>query len=203
MPSYKLHYFDIRGRGELSRYLFLAAGRDFEDNRIPRDEWPNVKPTLVYGQVPVLEVDGKQLAQSNAIARFLAREFDLAGKNSWEQALCDQTLELINDLIQEVVKFFFEKDEERKKEVGKHLAEVVYPKFLGYFEKQLDNNGGKYLVGSGLTVADLAVYAVLDTAVQNSETFLEKHEKLRAHRDMVGAIPKIQEYVSNRKKTDI
>ncbi|KAH3893260.1 hypothetical protein DPMN_017406 [Dreissena polymorpha] len=117
--------------------------------------------------------------------------------------MCDQTLELINDLIQEVVKYFFEKDEERKKEVGKHLAEVVYPKFLGYFEKQLDNNGGKYLVGSGLTVADLAVYAVLDTAMQNSETFLEKHEKLRAHRDMVGAIPKIQEYVSNRKKTDI
>ncbi|KAH3893236.1 probable glutathione S-transferase 7 [Dreissena polymorpha] len=203
MASYKLHYFDVRGRAELSRYLFLAAGRDFEDNRIPQDEWPNVKPTLVYGQVPVLEVDGKQLAQSNAIARFLAREFDLAGANSWEQALCDQTLELINDLIQEVVKYFFEKDDERKKEVGKHLAEVVYPKFLGYFEKQLDNNGGKYLVGSGLTVADLAVYAVLDTAMQNSETFLEKHEKLRAHRDMVGAIPRIQEYVSNRKKTDI
>ncbi|XP_052255036.1 probable glutathione S-transferase 5 isoform X2 [Dreissena polymorpha] len=163
MASYKLHYFDVRGRAELSRYLFLAAGRDFEDNRIPQDGWSNVKPTLVYGQVPVLEVDGKQLAQSNAIARFLAREF----------------------------------------EMGKNLAEVVYPKFLGYFEKQLENNGGKYLVGSGLTVADLSVYAVLDTAVQKSETFLEKNEKLRAHRDMVGAIPKIQEYVSNRKKTDI
>ncbi|KAH3893818.1 probable glutathione S-transferase 7 isoform X1 [Dreissena polymorpha] len=203
MASYKLHYFDVRGRAELSRYLFLAAGRDFEDNRIPQDGWSNVKPTLVYGQVPVLEVDGKQLAQSNAIARFLAREFDLAGANSWEQALCDQTLELINDLIQEVVKYFFEKDEDKKKEMGKNLAEVVYPKFLGYFEKQLENNGGKYLVGSGLTVADLSVYAVLDTAVQKSETFLEKNEKLRAHRDMVGAIPKIQEYVSNRKKTDI
>ncbi|KAH3807506.1 hypothetical protein DPMN_135850 [Dreissena polymorpha] len=48
MPSYKLHYFDIRGRGELIRYLFLAAGRDFEDNRIPRDEWPNVKPSWYH-----------------------------------------------------------------------------------------------------------------------------------------------------------
>ncbi|KAH3777541.1 probable glutathione S-transferase 7 [Dreissena polymorpha] len=203
MPSYKLSYFDVRGRGELSRYLFLAAGRDFKEHRIPRAEWPNVKQTLVYGQVPVLEVDGKQLAQSNAIARFLAREFGLAGKNSWEEALCDQTLELISDLRQEFVKYFFEKDEEKKKEAGKNLNDVVYPKFFGYFEKQLDNNGGKYLVGSELTVADLAVYAVIDTAVQNTENLLDKHVKLRAHRDMVGAIPKIQEYVSNRKKTDI
>ncbi|KAH3807503.1 hypothetical protein DPMN_135847 [Dreissena polymorpha] len=54
-----------------------------------------------------------------------------------------------------------------------------------------------------LTVADLAVYAVLDTALQNVETFLEKHEKLRAHREMVGAIPKMLDYVSNRKKTVI
>ena len=38
----------------------------------------------------------------------------LAGKNSWEQALCDQTLELISDLRQEFVKYFFEKDEEKK-----------------------------------------------------------------------------------------
>ena len=42
------------------------------------------------------------------------RVLDLAGANSWEQALCDQTLELINDLIQEVVKYFFEKDEDKK-----------------------------------------------------------------------------------------
>ncbi|KAH3807504.1 hypothetical protein DPMN_135848 [Dreissena polymorpha] len=42
------------------------------------------------------------------------RDSDLAGKNSWEQALCDQTLELVYDLILKVVKHLFEKDEEKK-----------------------------------------------------------------------------------------
>jgi len=44
MPSYKFTYFDLRARGELSRYVFLAAGKDFEDDRVARDDWPTAKP---------------------------------------------------------------------------------------------------------------------------------------------------------------
>jgi glutathione S-transferase len=46
---------------------------DYEDKRIPREEWPTMKPNTPLGQMPVLEVDGKMLGQSVAIARYLAR----------------------------------------------------------------------------------------------------------------------------------
>lgn len=52
-----------------------------------------------FGQVPVLEVDGQVLAQSNTIARYLARKYGLAGKNDWEQALADMYADNINDLL--------------------------------------------------------------------------------------------------------
>ena len=40
-------------------------------------------------QVPYLEVDGQRLAQSQAIARYLARKYNLAGQTAWEEAQVD------------------------------------------------------------------------------------------------------------------
>jgi glutathione S-transferase len=48
----------------------------------------------------VLEVDGKMLAQSHAIARFVAKKHGLAGKDAWEAALCDQFVDATVDLLQ-------------------------------------------------------------------------------------------------------
>ena len=56
-------------------------------------------PGAPFGQVPVLEVDGKPLAQSNAIARYLARQHGLAGQNEWEQSQADMYVDCIYDLI--------------------------------------------------------------------------------------------------------
>lgn len=52
-----------------------------------------------FGQCPILEVDGKQLVQSHAIARYLARQHGLAGQDDWEQAQADMYTDCINDLM--------------------------------------------------------------------------------------------------------
>ena len=38
----------------------------------------------------------------------------LAGKDSWQQALADQYMELVEDMFKELVKVFFENDEDKK-----------------------------------------------------------------------------------------
>ena len=53
---------------------------------------------MPFGQVPILEVDGKVLSQSITIARYLARKHGLAGKNDWEEAQADVYVDCINDL---------------------------------------------------------------------------------------------------------
>ena len=43
MPSYKLIYFDARGRAETARIIFKLAGVEFEDKRIVLEEWADFK----------------------------------------------------------------------------------------------------------------------------------------------------------------
>lgn len=43
MPAYKLYYFPLKGRGELIRLLFVQAGVEFEDVRVPFSEWKERK----------------------------------------------------------------------------------------------------------------------------------------------------------------
>ncbi len=45
MPSYKLDYFNMKGRAELARLILAYAGIEFEDVRYERDEWLQHKPS--------------------------------------------------------------------------------------------------------------------------------------------------------------
>ena len=79
-PSVKLTYFDLQGRGELTRLLLKAGKVDFEDCRLQFSEWPAMKPSTLFGGLPVLTWDGEEIAQQMAIVRFVARKVGLAGK---------------------------------------------------------------------------------------------------------------------------
>ena len=52
------------------------------------------------GQLPVLEVDGKTIGQSMTIARFLARRYNLAGKNDLEEAEADMLVDSMADTLE-------------------------------------------------------------------------------------------------------
>ena len=48
MPEYKLTYFNIRARAEVTRMLFTMAGVEFEDKRFDfgSPDWPAFKPSV-------------------------------------------------------------------------------------------------------------------------------------------------------------
>ncbi|GMS85835.1 hypothetical protein PENTCL1PPCAC_8010, partial [Pristionchus entomophagus] len=93
----KLIYSNNKGRAEVARQLFHLAGVPFEDFRIPPSDWSSIKAKTPFGQVPVLEVDGKQLPQSFAINRYLAKQFGFAGASSFEAAWVDAIADQLKD----------------------------------------------------------------------------------------------------------
>jgi hypothetical protein len=50
-----------------------------------------------FGKTPVLEVDGKQIHQSAAICRYLAKQFGLNGSNDWEALEIDAIVDTFTD----------------------------------------------------------------------------------------------------------
>lgn len=73
MTTHKLTYFNIQGAAEKVRLAFVLAGVAFEDVRITGEEWATLKPTTKFGQLPMLNIDGVEFAQSGAMVRYVAR----------------------------------------------------------------------------------------------------------------------------------
>jgi glutathione S-transferase len=158
MPKLKLTYFDFHGgRGEPARLALSIGGIPFEDNRVAPSDWPASKPGTPFGSLPVLEVDGQTLAQSNAINRYVGKLADLYPSDAWQAALCDEVMEAVEDINTKLAATFFPPEEEKKTQ-RKALVEGPIPFYLMRLQQRLEEHGGHYFAADRLTVADLKVF---------------------------------------------
>merc|ERR1711953_392909 len=133
-----------------------------------------LKPSMPGGQMPVLEVDGVRLGQSMTIARFLANKFNLAGNTPLEKGQADMVVDCCTDFLNAIVKVIFEKDETKKMELHESMKNETTPAFLKHMTTILTKNGGQYMVGKGLTWADIAVAGIIELLASKDDTVLTK-----------------------------
>ena len=144
MPKLKLTYFDFHGgRGEPARLALSMGGISFEDDRLPPSDWQRRKPDTPFGALPVLEVDGQTLAQSNAINRYVGKLTDLYPLDAWQAALCDEVMEAVEDINTKLAATFFLPEEEKKTQ-RKALVEGPLPFYLTRLQQRLEAHGGRY-----------------------------------------------------------
>jgi glutathione S-transferase len=156
-----------------------------------------LKKTLAFGQLPKLEWDGEVLYTSLSIARFLAREFGLMGKNNLESVKVDEIVDVIQDTLNAGYTAAFMSDEKAKAEaLAKHTGETI-PRIMEQIEKRLVSRGGQFLVGNALTWADIQLFFFCS---ENSPA-LAKMPKIANLCKRVGELPNIKNWVENRPKT--
>lgn len=160
MTTYRLTYFDVDGgRAEPIRIAFHAAGLDFEDRRVAFDEFHKIREGLRFRCVPVLEIDGEAVTQSNGLSRYVGKMAGLYPEDALQALYCDEALGVAEDVTHAIVRTFgLEGDELRA--ARQNLVENSFSVFLRGLGELLTRGGGEYFADRRLTVADLKILGI-------------------------------------------
>ena len=154
----KLTYFDSpMSRGEEVRLALNIAGVDFEDNRIKRDDWPAMKPSTPYGQLPLLEIDGHApLAQTNAILVLIGRRHGMHPADDFEAARHEGMMAHVEDLRATMSPTIRMVDPERKT-----AREALVADYMPAWGRRAEGNiagAGPFFAGAKPSVVDVKLY---------------------------------------------
>ena len=176
MP-YELFYWpSIPGRGEFVRLALEYAGADYVDvartpggmqrllAMIDHDRAP---PLRLPFAPPVLRAGRLMIAQTATILQFIGARHGLAPRSEAGVLWTHQLQLTIADLVAEVhdthhpisPTLYYEDQKDAARERARHFRRERLPKYLGYFERVLQANGGR-LVRRRLTYADLSLFQV-------------------------------------------
>ncbi|KIY99083.1 hypothetical protein MNEG_8880 [Monoraphidium neglectum] len=207
MPSYKLYYFPLPGRGEVARLCCAVGGLELEEVRFPFDQWPKYKAIAPFGQCPFLEVDGTFLAQSAAIDRYLAAEAGLVPKDAFQAALADQAYNLCIDILTPLFDTFKVKDEAERIKAREAVVAGPLKEKLGYAETLVAKAGDGFVAGPELTYGDLHLFHALSTIISGwmdgvPKTALDGFPALQAHRNRVASVPQVKAFYEREDNQD-
>ncbi|MBT8078035.1 MAG: glutathione S-transferase family protein [Gammaproteobacteria bacterium] len=204
MTTYKLTYFDFDGgRGEPARIAFHAAGIEFEDNRISFPEFNEMRQGTRFNSVPVLEIDGIEVSQSNAMNRFIGKMAGLYPSNELQALYCDEVMDALEDLTHYIVPTMGKEGDELK-QARKKLVDGWMTVYIKGLDSLLARGGGEYFADNRLTVADIRAMVQVRSLRKGTLDHVPVDlvdrlaPALAAHQQRIEAEPQVAAYYASR-----
>ncbi|CAO2634254.1 Glutathione S-transferase A1 [Lemmus lemmus] len=192
-----LHYFNGRGRMECVRWLLAAAGVEFEEKFIDcKEDLEKLQKdgSLMFQQVPMVEIDGMMLVQTRAILNYIATKYNLYGKDAKERALIDMYTEGIHDLTEMMIQSVVCPPDQREAKVSL-VKDKTKNRYLPAFEKVLKSHGQDYLVGNRLTRVDIHLLEVLLYVEELDPSLLAPFPLLKALKSRISSLPNVKKFL--------
>ncbi|KAM6915958.1 glutathione S-transferase alpha M14-like [Xenentodon cancila] len=148
-----LHYFNGRGKMESIRWLLAFARVEFEEIYLStREDYEKLLSdgSLMFQQVPMVEIDGMKLVQTKAILNYIAEKYNLHGNNPKDRVMVNMYSEGLMDLMEMIMMLPFVQNPKPKLD---NIESKAKDRYLPVFEKAL--SGPIYLVGGKITIADV------------------------------------------------
>lgn len=225
MP-YELYYWDgIQGRGEFVRLALEETGADYIDvSRGPPSEGQGVRAMMAVMQseaqadipfAPPFLKDGDLVISHVAnILMYLGPKLGLSPEDQGERHVINGLQLTITDLVAEVhdthhpiaTSRYYEEQKEEAKARAAEFIDNRMPKFLGYFERVLQQNpkGPMHTFGNRLTYVDLSLFQVFEGlryAFPRATAHLsDEYPHLAALRGTVARRPNIARYLASERR---
>jgi glutathione S-transferase len=217
MTKITLKYFPIGGRAEPIRLAAAVGKVPFTNEVFSFPEFGEIKSTLPFGQLPVLEIesgDGKKtvITQSSAILRYIGKMGGTYPSDALEALQVDEILGIMDDLIETLVitvggavrNGLSEKEwsGEEKIAIRQKWMKDSMPKFLDHLEDKLKESTSGWLVGDSITIADLRVEGNLDWINSGMldgipKNVLDKYPLLKGHMNKVREHEQVKAWYAN------
>jgi len=216
---YELYYWPaIQGRGEFVRLVLEEAGADYVDVARKRgaaaieamlgrkrEKHPPFAP-------PFLKAGNRVIGETANILLYLGARHGLAPKDEAGRFWAHQLQLTIADLVAEIhdthhpissTLYYEDQRPEAKRRTGCFWRYRV-PKFFGYFERILAQNGGPYLLGRRVAYVDLSLFQIVAglryAFPKRMRRFEKKVPRVIALHDRVAKRPRIAAYLASDRR---
>mmetsp|Transcript_831 Transcript_831/g.1855 ORF Transcript_831/g.1855 Transcript_831/m.1855 type:complete len:210 (-) Transcript_831:3110-3739(-) len=204
MSAIRLHYFNVRNRAEHIRWLFAYKHVEYEDIRIEFPDWPAAKHAFEFGQIPALDIDGKQLVTAVAIGRYVAQKYGLYPTDHDDIYKTESLIDFIGDFLNVYDKLAFKAsdwagwDEYLRGEGAQRLK-------IAERRLKANHEGQGFFIGTSVSLLDFVVAAYI-----HNHYYLEGQEArlavltqevpaLKAFVDrFLQELPDVAQYISTR-----
>jgi glutathione S-transferase len=217
---YELYYWpSIQGRGEFVRLALEEAGAPYVDVARGKDGVSKMmkkmggdKKTAPMFAPPFLKDGDFVIAQTANILAYLAPRLNLVPRDDESRARALELQLTIADLVAEAhdthhpigVELYYEDQKPAAKRRAQSFVGARIPKFLGYFEARLANNGGKFFVGTRLSYVDLSAFQIVSGLTYAFPNAMKRQARrvplLSALHDRVASRPLIAAYLSSKRR---
>jgi len=215
---YQLFYWPgIQGRGEFVRLALEDAGAAYDD--VARGEGgmdkmmammtnaekpPFAPPFLKSGKVVIAHVAN--------ILFYLGPHLNLAPKDEGGRLWLNALQLTVTDFVKEIHDthhpvgsgLYYEDQKPEAKRYARGFLDERAPKYLGYFERVIDESGGPWLLGRKISYADLSLFQLVEglryAFPKGMQRIERKIPEVVAVHDRVAQRPGIKAYLASDRR---
>jgi glutathione S-transferase len=216
---YELYYWpSIQGRGEYVRLALEDSAADYAD--VARDahgmaammKMMEARRGTPPFAPPFLKAGRLVIGHTANILLYLGSRHGLAPKAEAGRLWVHQLQLTVTDFVAEVhdthhpiaTSLYYEDQRAPAKKNTHEFWKARVPKFLGYFERLLDDSGGTYLTGRRICYADLSLFQIVEglryAFPRRMKAFERNIPGLVELRDRVAGRPNIKAYLASDRR---